>query len=295
MAGKKRRYKLLDVNRVDLVDRGANYDRATNDGSHIMLLKRAPDETQKQDLVCPSCDYRLSMGYGDRGATIPNYCPDCGAKLALRGSGSKTKQEQIMANETPNADVTKRLADLEALVAKQAAEQASAIEKAVAAAKAEAEAKSAAEKVELQTRLDASDAVLKAERETREIAETTSVVKASYPLVLMKAEDGGLLYRIRKGLAKEDAARIEEVFASAQEIARTSKLFAEVGKGGVPPADPNGNPEAAFMAKVAALREADPKLSEVDATVRARELYPVERMAYDRYKRDLVNPTAARQ
>jgi hypothetical protein len=245
--GKKRRYKALDVNRVDLVDRGANFDRATNDGSHILLVKRAPQTEQLHQE------------------------PDMPA-----------------ATETNTDAVTKRIADLEALVAKQASDSAAAIEK----ARADAEAKAETEKAAIQKRLDDAEEVIKAERETREVSEATSVVKSAYDLVL-KAEDGGLLYRIRKALPKEDVTRIEEVLASAQEVARTSKVFSEVGRSGEPKTE-TGDAEAAFMAKVATLREADTKLSEPDAIVRARELFPAERVAYDRYKRDQVNPTARR-
>jgi hypothetical protein len=243
--GKKRRYKSLTVDRVDLVDRGANFDRATGDGSHILLVKR--------DTTAPP-------------------------------------QEPIMP-VAETIDVNKAIADA---LAKQADETKAAIAKAVADAEAKAEAKATEEKAALQKRLDDADAVLKAERETREIAETSAVAKADYGLVLTKADDGGLLYRIRKALPKDDSDRINEILASAQEVARTSALFKEAGRGGQPPVGDPNNAEAAFMAKVASLREADPKLSEPDAVVKARELFPIERQKYDLWKREQVNPTAAR-
>jgi hypothetical protein len=295
--GKKRRYKSLTVDRVDVVDRGANFDRATGDGSHILLVKRdGQGEEQpsllKQDIMCPSCDYRLSTGYGDRGATLPNYCPECGAKITLRATGGTAKQAQEptmpAATET---DVTKRIADLEALVAKQAADNAAAIEKARTDAKAEAEAEKAAlaKRAEDAEKVAAAASDLaKAEVERREIADAAAVAK-SYEAVGMTADDGALVYRLAKALTKEDNERVHTLLKAAAEQIRVGKLFAAQGRPGEPAvADANGNPEQVLYAKAAALRQADPTLSEVDSVDKACQLYPAERNAYQAWKKSQI-------
>jgi hypothetical protein len=47
-----RKFVKLEVDRVDVVDRGANHDYETNDGSHILLWKRAmPEQTEAASLM----------------------------------------------------------------------------------------------------------------------------------------------------------------------------------------------------------------------------------------------------
>lgn len=254
--GKKRRYKSLTVDRIDLVDRGANFDRASGDGSHIMLVKR------------------------DNSAPI-------------------TQEPPIMAEPTA-AEVTKRIADLEALVAKQATDNAAAVAKAVADATAAAEAKAAVEKAAADARATALEAdVAKAkadaavEVEKREIA--AAVTKASELSLVLKADtDGPLLYRISKSVVAEDKARLDEILLSANEAIRVGKLFAEAGRAPAARADAGGNPEQVLYAKAEELRKADTKLSENDSIVKARELYPDLRRSYDDWKSAQINPTAAR-
>lgn len=254
---KIRRYKSLTVDRVDLVNRGANFDRATGDGSHILLVKR------------------------DEQPITPQEHP-------------------TMADPNTEA-VNKRIADLEALVAKQAADNAAAIAKAVADAKAEAEAKASTEKAEiekraaaLETEVKAAKAATEAEIEKREIAD--AVAKAADLGYVLKADtDGPLMFRIGKALVAEDKARIDEILRSANEQIRLGKLFAEAGRTGVPPTgDASGNPEQRLLAKAEELRTANPKLSSADAVDQARQQFPTLRREYDEWKSAQINPTAAR-
>lgn len=290
---KRRRYLKLEVDRVDLVDRGANFDRESGDGSHILLVKRDPNAgtTEKQDLSCPSCGYSLPLGYGANGTKLPNYCPECGAKLTLRAS-NPSKQEPIMPAAAENQnDVTKRIADLEALVAKQAADNAAAIEAAVAKAKAEADAEKAAltkrvEDAEKATK--AADDLAKAEVERREVAEATAVAK-SFAGVGVTEADGPMFYRLSKVATKEDNERLHAILAAAAEQIRVGKLFAASGRPGEPKSgDANGNPEEVILAKAAELRKANPKLSEADSIDEACKLFPAERAAYTAYKRQQI-------
>jgi uncharacterized Zn finger protein (UPF0148 family) len=292
--GKKRRYKSLEVDRVDLVDRGANFDRGTGDGSHILLVKR-DGATEKQDMTCPSCDASLSPGYGPNGTTLPNYCPECGAKITLRGTGGTAKrQESTMpaATQSEAADVNKIVADA---LAKQAAETDAKIAKAVEDARAAAKAEGEAEKAALAKRAEdaekvakAAEDLAKAEVERREVADAVAVAK-SYAEAGVTAEDGPLLYRIGKVLPKEDVERVHTILRAAAEQARVGKLFAAAGRQGEQPvADANGNPEQVLFAKAAALRAAEPTLSEADAIDKACLLYPAERNAYQAYKRTQI-------
>lgn len=289
---KRRRYKSLEVDRVDLVDRGANFDRETGDGSHILLVKRDQGQpTEKVDLKCPECSYRLPLGYGDGGTTMPNYCPECGAKLTLRASASK--QEPTMP-AAANAE-TLTLADVQKMLDAQKAETDAAIAKAVAAAKAEAETKAEAEKQALQKRAEDAEKkageaaeLAKAEVERREIADCAAVAK-SLEGAGLTPEDGPLLFRLSKALTAEDNTRVRTLLSAAAEQIRVGKLFAAQGRQGEPPAaDAAGNPEQVLMAKAAELRKSDPKLSEADAIDRACELYPAERNAYQAWKRTQI-------
>jgi hypothetical protein len=44
----KRIIRKMELDRVDLVTRGANHDLHSNDGAHILLMKRAPDMNETQ-------------------------------------------------------------------------------------------------------------------------------------------------------------------------------------------------------------------------------------------------------
>lgn len=282
---KRRVYDSLMMDRVDLVDRGANFDRATGDGSHILLLKRQGVTAEKQELVCPSCSKRLHTGYGETGTTIPNYCPECGAKISLKAT---TKQEQppMSATATATEDLQKTI---DAAVAKAlAAERAANAEK---VAKAEADAKAAAEveKAAIEKRLkEAEDKVAKAEEiakaetERREIAEHVAKADAYKSLSLKPAEDGALFFRLSKAMTAEDVTRLHEILASANEIARVGGVFKEAGRSHNA-GDASGNPEEKLLAKAAELRAADPKLSEPDSIAKAREQFPDLRIAYTKW------------
>jgi hypothetical protein len=285
-AGKKRRrYKTLEVDRVDLVDRGANFDRSTGDGSHILLVKRDPsasaDVARKQAVACPGCEKPLPLSYGDGGMTMPNYCPECGSKLTLRAT-AKSEETNMPAATEPNAvDVQKVVADALAKAhadfEKRLADERAAIEKA-AADRAE---KAETEKAALAERLSKAEQAAAAEVEKRETAECVDVAKGYASLALDPAKDGALLYRIGKVATAEDNARIREILAAANEQVRVGKLFSERGHNGNPTADVNGNPEQQLMAKAEEIRKADPKLSDADAVVEARARYPELRQKYD--------------
>ena len=248
--GKKRRYKSLDVNRVDLVDRGANFDRATGDGSHILLVKR----DDQQELPMP-------------GQTQP-----------------EAADIQKMIADALAAERATQKADRDAAIAK-AVEDA----KAAAKAEAEAEKAALAKRAEDAEKAakEASD-IAKAEQERREIAQAEAVAKA-FSDVGMTSADGGLVYRMAKALTADDNKRVHELFAAAAEQIRVGKLFAAQGRTGEPPAaDVNGNPEQVLMAKADALRAADPALSQADAVDKACMLYPAERNAYQAWKRTQI-------
>lgn len=277
--GKRRRYKSLEVDRVDLVDRGANFDRATGDGSHILLMKRDGTPTEKQSMDCPSCEKPLPMGYGDRGMTMPNYCPECGAKLSLKAS-STSKQEPTMPAAAEQIDVNKAIADA---LAKQAAETDAKIAKAVADAKAEA----AKEAEALKKRAEDAEATAKAakdaaqaEVEKREQGENVAIAKG-YANLGFTDTDGPLFYRLSKAVVADDYKRLREIFDALTKQVETSKLFEAAGRAGERPlSNVAGTAEQQLYAKADELRKADPTLSQADAVTKATELYPDLRRAH---------------
>lgn len=250
---KIRRYKSLTVDRVDLVDRGANFDRTTGDGSHILLVKRDTTETHQEPPTMPT-------------------------------------DNQIDVNKAIADALAKQAADTDAKIAKAVAD-ATATAKAEAAAEREAIEKRAAD---LEAEVKKAQAATEAEVEKREIA--SIVAKAAELNLVLKAEtDGPLLYRVSKALVKEDAERLNEILRSANEAIRVGKLFAEVGRSGLPPVgDAAGNPEQQLLAKAEELKAANPKLSQADAVMEARAQYPDLRRKYDDWKSTQINPVAAR-
>lgn len=247
---KRRRYKSLTVDRVDLVDRGANYDRSTGDGSHILLVKR--DSTEEPNMPAATAE---TVAVADVQKMI---------------DAALTKQA-----ETQKAE---RDAAIEAAVAKAKTD-------ATAAAKAESEAETKA----LNERLTKAETERAAEVEKRETAEVTDVVKSWSSLSLAVETDGPLFYRIGKVATAEDNKRLREILAAANEQVRVGKLFSEAGRpGAAPSADATGNPEQQLYAKAEEIRKADPKLSEADAITAARERHPELRQKYDAWKADQV-------
>lgn len=288
---KRRVYESLLVDRVDLVDRGANFDRATGDGSHILLTKRADERTEKQDLKCPSCGHRLMTGWSEGGTTIPNYCPECGAKMALKAT---TKQEQPPMSaklELTAEDLNKQITDavnkaLALAEETRKADVAKAEKAAAEKAAADAKAKADVEKSDLEKRLEKAEADAKAAKDaaTAEIEkrETAECVKKaeSYATLALKADaDGALFYRLQKALPEADVARVHEILAAADEAARVGKVFGEKGTGTPKPVA--GSAEEQLYAKADELRKADATLSREAAIAKACDLYPDVRRAYN--------------
>jgi hypothetical protein len=114
-----RRMKKLECNRVDLVDRGANHDYVTNDGSHILIAKRATamsdDQTGEQNKIIkgingllatmglPLIDLSKSASPEFDAAMIAEMSDRIMEDIYLRMSALRTALYAGMSGENPRA------------------------------------------------------------------------------------------------------------------------------------------------------------------------------------------------
>lgn len=263
----RRRYKELMVDRVDLVDKGANFDAHTGDGAHIMLFKR--DDTAKVALKCPACGDPLPTGWND-GPSVANYCPNCGAKIDIKAKAPATKRETTMTepNETqhwlailpvavqkalgikqpPAATTTETAAPQQ--TEKQQTEETTMpatvttvnmtqaeFQKSLDDTVAKALAGATAENADLKKRLTDAEAAtkkaaddVKTANDARLLEQHTTVAKSFKHVTFDVAKDAAVLMRLSEGTAtKEDGARVMELFKALDAQLETASLFKAQG------------------------------------------------------------------
>lgn len=206
----------IKLSEVSLVDTPAN------PGAHVVLFKRG-DPIEK---------------------VIVTKCPECG--------GNVEKKEKQMAIEFKKESLTPEAKQFVEALEKQVADAAEA-DKLLKAEKVELEKKlEAATKPpepediwkgvspEVRKRLEDSEAralkaeeIAKNERDARELQEFTKRAETEFSSLPGTAiEKGKVLKAVNQKLAKEEAAEVEKLLKAAQEIAKSGKLFGELGASG---------------------------------------------------------------
>jgi hypothetical protein len=200
--------KGLTIERIDLVDKGANQK------AHVTLFKRAPEEINKVDAY---------------------KCPDCGKTF-----DSQAAMEAHMAEEKQESETAKRLAEKETELAamKKRAEDAEAKlpkedEDPVVKAAIDPVVKAAIKKA--QERAEAAEK--KAEAAQEEVAKATEEREKSEYIAKAKElssfgparEFGPILQKVAKALDPVEFKTFWKRLASADHVLRVSEAFKELG------------------------------------------------------------------
>lgn len=211
----------LKVNRVALVDKGANFDKESGDGAHIMLFKR---DTSKE---APS----LSAVHVD----VPGGKPKKKETPVEKKSLFEKIKALVAKDDNDMTPEEKKAAAAEMDKAKKAADDED-VEK-VALAKKDADTATAVEKkvTDLEKRLAESDAravaaeaVAKSERDARALAEQTTILKSFKGVSVDVAKDAPILKQLQE-TNKAAYDRVIELLTAADTQVATSKAFETFG------------------------------------------------------------------
>lgn len=269
------RLRLKWIDRVALVDRGDNPE------AHVVLSKRAPGAVGKR-IVERDGKFCVETADGSRQMGCHATRAEAEAQLAAVEANKRedggTMSDAAAAKRTADdaavqevADDAKRAAD----DAKRAADVA-AIEKRIE--EAEKRAQQAEERV----------AKLELERRT---AEHVRKAAALAHLPIKPEEFGIVLRKVHDGEALTEAERqeLDRVLTAANETARASALFAEIGSG----ASAEGSATAKAEARADALRKAEPKLTREQALAKVYREDPDLRRDCEREEADARRAQAA--
>ncbi len=226
----------LLVNRVALVDKGANFDQDTRDGAHILLYKR--DETEKSDaLASVHVDRPIGDDKPNKAAVrgkkeSPVTKKSIFEKLAalVKSDTSMSDAEKKAAEDAMSAaaaepdadDVAKKAADEIAKKAADDLKKADTIEKRMELLEKRA--------TDAETRATAAETIAKAERDTRLNAEQEAVLKSFRGVSVDVAKDTAVFRK----LADTDPAsydRLVGILKAADATIVQSALFKEFGSG----------------------------------------------------------------
>lgn len=271
----------IQFDRVDLVDVGANLDRATGDGAHVMLWKRGEndDMSESKKVDDTKTDAQLfDEALDDMAAVLSDVPAETVAKKGRKMSAeraSKLKaiadQAQALLAEVEPAPVEKRdtkMPELDEIMKSNPAlskmfedlkKRADDNEAAAAAAKADAEK---------------AQAIAKAEQDKRIEAGFVEVAKSYKHLGIKHDEFGPVLKRACEALSADDYKVLETVLKAADEAAKPA--FSAMGqsgqvvKGDFQRSTSSYEETNAFMDYVDSMvKKSDGKLSETDALVKA--------------------------
>lgn len=224
----------LKIDRVDLVDKGANLDRRSGDGSHVMLFKRDGAEPTPEDVDAEA------LTLIEMSAAIE--------KVGRKISAARMKELQA-AHTALGKVITECVGDLEdsmpveksaEQIAKEQADIQKAVETAVAAevakvnkaaddrvAKAEKDANDRIAKAEAAAAL--AGEVAKGEKDLRIEKEFSTRIEKEFASLPLKTDDGKLLKSMSEKLDKAEFDRVLEIFKSANEAVAKSAMFEEIG------------------------------------------------------------------
>lgn len=238
MGDKKFKLRGLVIDRVDLVDKGANHDRKTGDGSHVMLFKRAGDEPTQEDFDADALTLiemsasiekvgkkistarmkELQAAHAALGKVITECVGDLEDSMPVEKSAEQIAAEQKAQSEAIQKAVETAVAAEVAKVQKAADDKVTAIQKAAdeRVEKAEAAAKLAGE-------------VAKGEKDLRVEKEFAQRISSDFAKLAMKPEDAKLLKSMSEKLTADEFKRVEEVLKSANEAIAKGAMFEEIG------------------------------------------------------------------
>jgi hypothetical protein len=279
----------LEIRRVDLVDRGANLDKSSGEGAHVVLFKRDAGQTDeivvsfekggvitkrtvtfsKGVPIACGCGEMLPTKYADKGMELPNYCPECGAKISLSSSGEKEPTEK----REGEMDLDKKTLSPEALAAFEKLEaEIAELKKAAPAPAGEKKdpppaqedvlkgLSPAAKAIVEKAQADAAEAQAQAKRAQEDVAKMVDEQRlAGFAKVAgtmehipdWTAEKGAkILKAANEKLPKEEYDNLLGVLKASDEAIRTGALFSESGRVG---AGGESDPEARINAAVADL------------------------------------------
>ena len=216
----------LRVTRVDLVDVGANLDRDTGDGSHVMIYKRAEDE-DVESIENDNIEAVARLAKAGRKISASRIARL--RELAVTLNDFISEAEHIMPNEVMTIDTEKQ----------QEGEISTDVQKAVDAAVVKAQEESAAEITK------ANDAVAKA-IERAEQAEKMALAEVDRRITKAFQEKIENEFKGVPGLTDEDVEvfkslsaadsekweRVETILKGAAEAIRTGAMFQEQGSVG---------------------------------------------------------------
>lgn len=209
----------LTFDRVDVVDKGANHDKSTGEGSHILLLKR--DAQTEHTMTEQGAWNKIKAVFKRAGLSDVELAE---IEQSVEPPAPEKKKDDAMTEQ----EIAKRIEDatkvaVDAALAKQADELKKKADEAAAdrIAKAEAEAKAASE-------------LAKRVADERDLAKFEAEIRAAYPhLTLDPVKDNSVLKELSEKLP-EVAKRVVEILKSANENLRLSKVLASVNADGSP-------------------------------------------------------------
>lgn len=271
----------IQFDRVDLVDVGANLDRATGDGAHVMLWKRGEndDMSDPKKTDDTKTDAQLfDEALDDMAAVLADAPAEPVAKKGRKMSAERAsklkaiaEQAQALLAEVEPAPVEKRdtkMPELDEIMKSNPAlaqmfedlkKRADENEAAATAAKAEAEK---------------AQAIAKAEQDKRIEAGFIEVAKGYKHLSMDPVAFGPVLKRACEALSADDYKALETVLKAADESAKPG--FSAIGqsgqvvKGDFARSTSSYEETNAFLDYVGSLvQKSDGKLSETDALVKA--------------------------
>jgi hypothetical protein len=283
----KRIVRKMELDRVDLVTRGANHDLHSNDGAHILLMKRAPAMSTDTE--------KVEIDGGMMAKAMAAFMKSLGFEQKPSGDAGDPPIEPVKKTEkTPMADaltmeaVQKMITDATTPLKTSLDTTTAALTKAQTENAELAKRVTDAEKRATDAEKLATDEslVAKAERDARVMAEFVTVAKSFKRLPVDAAvdKDAGLFKRVSEKLEKADADRVMTLLKAADKQLESASLFSTLGSGARPGV--NGSAEAEIFAKADELVKADAKLSRGDAIQQVtkadpelRERYRIEKMA----------------
>lgn len=232
----------LVINRVDLVDVGANLDMETGDGAHVLLWKRhdgdlpqsdpEPDpEPEPEDTDMPDIEKVGRKIAGKRRARLEAALAELQAVLAETEVEEADAEPTSKRQEETVDDITKGLPEDVAKRMEQLEKRAQEAESAAAAAQE----------------------VAKAERDARLRIGFVEKIKGFARLPLDPEKDADLLKKMAESLTTEEYARVEEILRSADAALEKSAAFEAIGSGKTPAV--SGSAYAAIEAEAKALVE----------------------------------------
>lgn len=208
----------LRVNRVALVDKGANFDAASGDGAHVMLFKRVEKANNPSDV-------HVDVPHPNKKETDVEKSLFDKFKAFLKTDNTMTDAEKKAAQDAMDAETAKAATQkaAEDVVAKAAIEKAEADKSAVVKA-AEAIAKMEA----LEKRVTDAEAIAKAERDLRLNGEQIAVLKSLKCVSVDVEKDAAILRKLHES----DTPAYDRVIAllkGADALVEKSAMFQAFG------------------------------------------------------------------